>query len=157
MADITAKLASDYDYFLRYATKLAGKECAQDIVQDAFVKAISIPEETVNYARTWFCTIIRNLYIDALRKQIRHPYFELGGDIADTSMQPDLCYAELCDELEGLAEKNSSPTIKIFRDYALYGATRSELASKYRMGVKKVNSRMHLARGTLKKKLRKFI
>jgi RNA polymerase sigma-70 factor (ECF subfamily) len=64
----------------RYAARLLGDpERARDVVQDAFVKLMAQPRESVDgHATEWLFTVCRHRALDVLRKEGRMKRFEEG-------------------------------------------------------------------------------
>jgi RNA polymerase sigma factor (sigma-70 family) len=65
---------------VRYAARLLGDpDRARDVVQDAFVKLMAQPRETVDgHVVEWLFTVCRNGALDVLRKEKRMRHFEEG-------------------------------------------------------------------------------
>lgn len=54
---------------LRAATRLLGPADAEDVVQDAYVRALEANATALNAAQAWLLTVVRNLAIDRLRRR----------------------------------------------------------------------------------------
>jgi len=96
---------------LRIATRLTGdRETARDLVQDALLKAFCA-RETYDPARcqftTWMGTVIKNCYIDSLRKK-RAPTVLFSTLEAHL---PEGCTYEPPDTKEGMKAEEYSATI----------------------------------------------
>jgi RNA polymerase sigma factor (sigma-70 family) len=60
---------SDRRLLVRAATRLLGPADAEDAVQDAFVRALELGDQTPDVAPAWLLTVMRNRAVDILRRR----------------------------------------------------------------------------------------
>ena len=155
------------EYRLRafhFALQIVGnREDAMDLTQEAFLKVHR------NWRRRdpnrpfgpWFYTILRNLAIDFLRKRGSRREEDEEKAPAAVSHRPG---PEALAEKEQLKEKvwlaisqlpESQKEVVVLRD--LHGFSYKEIAEIVGESTTTVNSRLHDARETLRRKLRRFL
>lgn len=155
------------EYRLRafhFAVQIVGnREDAMDLTQEAFLKVHR------NWSRRdpnrpfgpWFYTILRNLAIDFLRKRTSRREEDEEKAPSAVSHRPG---PELLAEKEQLKEKvwlaiNQLPEhqkeVVVLRD--LHGFSYKEIAEIIGESTTTVNSRLHDARETLRRKLRGYL
>jgi RNA polymerase sigma factor (sigma-70 family) len=59
---------ADHRRLVRAATRLIGPTDAEDVVQDAYLRALESDQREPNSAQAWLQTVVRNLAIDRLRR-----------------------------------------------------------------------------------------
>lgn len=64
-----ALIDSDRRHLVRAAARLLGPTDAEDVVQDAYVRALESAGSELNAAQAWLLTVVRNLAIDRLRRR----------------------------------------------------------------------------------------
>lgn len=103
-----------YHYeFIRYAKSLVTrKEDAYDIVQDAYVKAMEHEEifELMNdyEIKGWFFRVIKNRFIDYIRKNKKITYRDDEGITQVVSMETDIFFHDM---IETLPEYLKTPLV----------------------------------------------
>lgn len=74
-----------------YALRLSGdRELAEEVVQDAFLRAWTHPEALdgrQGTPRAWLFTVTRNLVTDAFRRRQARPVTTVGVDLPDTMQE----------------------------------------------------------------------
>lgn len=68
-ASTPALATSNRRNLVRAATRLLGPADAEDVVQDAYVRALEADLPALNSAQAWLLTVVRNLAIDRLRRR----------------------------------------------------------------------------------------
>jgi RNA polymerase sigma factor (sigma-70 family) len=59
----------DHHRLVRAAARLLGASDAEDVVQDAYVRALEGPQRELNSTQAWLLTVVRHLAIDRLRRR----------------------------------------------------------------------------------------
>ena len=83
--DIIDQLFSQYyNEALLYTISLCrNRTVAEDIVSDAFFKALTLTDDTIRDFKPWLLTVCRNEFISACRKNSRLTGEEIPQDLAD--------------------------------------------------------------------------
>lgn len=83
--DIIDQLFSQYyNEALLYTISLCrNRTVAEDIVSDAFFKALTLTDDTIRDFKPWLLTVCRNEFISACRKNSRLTGEEIPEDLAD--------------------------------------------------------------------------
>ena len=83
--DIIDQLFSQYyNEALLYTISLCrNRTVAEDIVSDAFFKALTLTDDTIRDFKPWLLTVCRNEFISACRKSSRLTGEEIPQDLAD--------------------------------------------------------------------------
>jgi RNA polymerase sigma-70 factor (ECF subfamily) len=84
-SDIVDKLFSEYyNEALLYTVSICrNKTIAEDIVSNAFFKALTLADESVQSFKPWLLTVCRNEYISLYRKNSRLVTGDLEDDLPD--------------------------------------------------------------------------
>ena len=84
-SDIVDKLFSEYyNEALLYTLSICrNKATAEDIVSNAFFKALTMTDDTIQRFKPWLLTVCRNEYISLYRKNSRFTSGELEEDLPD--------------------------------------------------------------------------
>lgn len=138
-------------------------EDAQDLVQDTLVRAIryeNLFQKGTNL-KSWLYTILKNTFINSYRKNARaSEIFSVCEEISSSQlkgsssrnlgenkcMMEDIQYA-----LRTLDPEHYIPFIKYFEGYKYH-----EIAAEMKIPLGTVKTRIHVARGILKKKLKMY-
>ena len=143
------------DRLVRYATSRLGVSDAEDVVQEALVRAYaalrsgSDPESLV----AWLHAIVRNGAYDAHRRRTRHQGSELHDDLASTDEGPDavverrLHVAATFDGLRALPDRQRDALAQV----AIAGRTYDEVAASQETSVKAVKALVNRARTNLRR------
>jgi len=136
---------------------------AQDLVQDTLVRAIryeNLFEKGTNL-KSWLYTILRNTFINTYRKNLRaSEVFSVCEDIsslqlkksATTNLGEGKCVMEdIQYALKSLEPEHYIPFIRYFEGYKYH-----EIAKELNIPLGTVKTRIHIARGILKKKLKVY-
>ena len=83
--DIVDRLFSEYyNEALLYTISLCrNRTVAEDIVSDAFFKALTMSDDSVRNFKPWLLTVCRNEFISQYRKDSRFTGEEVPDDVAD--------------------------------------------------------------------------
>ena len=139
------------------ATQILGNaDDAADAVQDAYAKALTMPDAyqaELGAFTPWFLRVVRNRCIDLVRR--RRPATNEVDQIADVSPGPEMLLAHEQRDLElqaALAELSSEQRqIIVLRDYM--DLSYAEIAGVLDIAQGTVMSRLHRARLALKEEL----
>ena len=84
-SDIVDKLFSEYyNEALLYTVSICrNKTVAEDIVSNAFFKALTLADDSVQSFKPWLLTVCRNEYISIYRKNSRFVSGEMEEDLPD--------------------------------------------------------------------------
>ena len=156
---LTEQLAQDYQYFFNFALKNVGDyHLAQDVVQEAFLKAqTTLATPRGNY-KTWLCRIIRTTFFDECK---RRKLLQTVPMTIDISARNDPIQAaqeiELGEKVSFIIISNKSQNVATVLDYAFSDCSRAQFSAEYKISFKAVNSRLHRGREQLRKELADFI
>ena len=138
-------------------------EDAADLVQDTMIKAIRCAknfQEGTNL-RAWLYTILRNTYINSYRRKLRvRAMITVTDDISADQLQlsatnnkgENICTKDDIDKaIAKLQPCYSVPFLKFFEGYKYH-----EIADELNIPIGTVKTRIHLARGILKRHLRMY-
>ena len=140
---------------VRYATSRLGVSDAEDVVQEALVRAYgalragSDPESLV----AWLHAIVRNGAYDAHRRRTRHQGAELHDDLPNPCEGPEalverrLHVAATFDGLRALPDRQRDALAQV----ALAGRTYDEVAASHETSVKAVKALVNRARTNLRR------
>ena len=153
------------DSLYRFALYTVGNESdAQDLVQDTYLKAYRFFdkfEEGTN-CKAWLLTILKNTFINTIRRGKRHPQVVYLSEMEGRGVQlstdgnpEDEVFGNLFDDYISAA-MNALPDA--YRDAVLLadveGLSYKEIADMIGCPIGTVMSRLHRGRGMLRKKLR---
>jgi len=133
-------------------------ETAEELIQEVFVmiwrKAAQFDPAKAN-ASTWIYTIARNKRIDYLRKDIRRAEdpMEFLPEIEDdpkNSPEEKVIQSNLSDRIQDILKHLPEEQAKIIRQSYFQGLTHQEIATKNKIPLGTVKSRMRLAIERLK-------
>jgi len=87
--DIIDQLFSKYynDALLYTISLCRNPTVAEDIVSDAFFKALSLADDSIRDFKPWLLTVCRNEFISICRKNSRYTGEEISEDMADDREQ----------------------------------------------------------------------
>ena len=163
-ADEFSRLVADYRLrAFHFALQIVGnREDAMDVTQEAFIKVHR------NWSRRdpnrpfgpWFYAILRNVAIDFLRKRAsrREEDAESAPDVSHRPGPEALAEKSQLQEKVWLAISQlpeHQREVVVLRD--LHGFAYKEIAEIVGESLTTVNSRLHDARETLRRKLRRFL
>ena len=142
----------------RYARALAGSTAdADDLVQDCLERAWSRSRQWRDQGdmRPWLFTILHNIYVNHVRRQVRGPSFlpyEAEHDLPDPSSsapESELSLQELQGALNSLRPEQREVLLLV----ALEGLTYEEVAQIQAIPLGTVMSRLFRAREALRRQL----
>lgn len=144
-------------YYIR--NKISNKDYAQDIVQETYIKIISIQnEQEVINQRALLYKIAKNLIIDKVRKNknIKEIPYEESEYIAKTKAPEDLAIEQnqtniLMQELKKLPTKRK----EAFVLHILEGYTKEEVSKMMNISIQAVEKHISRASIELKEKLKR--
>lgn len=151
------ELARDFARPLEaYALALCGNAPdAQDLVQQTFERALSLQPEQLprQNRRAWLFTVLRHLFLDALRRQASAPRLveiDLGG-VPEVEREPAPAWQELsaCDVREALTLLDE-PFAATFCLHALEGRSYADIARELGVSLNTVGTRILRARRKLR-------
>jgi RNA polymerase sigma-70 factor (ECF subfamily) len=142
------------DVVLRVAARIVGDDDAEDVAQDAFLRAYHRLSRWRGDApfRTWLLHIAHNSAVDALgpRRNAQMPLDEAAHEVPDAAERTPAAQLELQERLRRLDVKLKalSPqhrTVLVLRD--VEGLSYEEIAAVADMPLGSVKARLHRARG----------
>jgi RNA polymerase sigma-70 factor (ECF subfamily) len=144
---------AEREALVRYATSLTrARTRAEDLVQDAFVRAMSHLDTLASLTRAqqkaWLCRAIRNRFIDQTRRKKRWAPIqsELERE-ARESLDPVLADVRLWQLLDSIPENHR----EILRDRFVLGLNSSEIGERHGIPAATARSRLRLAKSWLKR------
>jgi RNA polymerase sigma-70 factor (ECF subfamily) len=154
VAGIIAGLyTTEREALLRYARSLThDRSRAEDLVQDAFVRAMShldlLCDLTRGQRRAWLYRVIKNRFIDQTRRVKRWQPVQAGlereaSDLCD----PVMADVRLWEFLGSVPERYR----EVLRDRFVLGMTSSEIGERLGMPAGTVRSRLRLATAWMRK------
>jgi len=148
MGRIVADLyATEREALLRYAGSLTRNTSrAEDLVQDAFVRAMSnlelLADLTEGQRRGWLCRVVKNRFIDQVRRARRwepiHAELERSANVTSDPVLADVRLWELLDSVP--------PRYRdVLHDRFVLGMTSNEIGERLGIPAATVRSRLRLA------------
>lgn len=148
-SELVEQLYARYDEFVKYGVRLTGNiEDARDLVQEAFLKVYSRPLRDERNLRSWMYTVIRNAWIDEVRKG--RPCIPVMD--APAFQVPEEEHA-LAGSLEDALKSVDTECADMLYSQAVEGLQYADIAQRYNVPVGTVSSRLRRT----KRKLRKIL
>lgn len=156
-ADMRELIVGELPHLRRYALFLTREPShAEDLVQDCVARAID-RETQYRYdvdLRSWLFTILRNLFLNEMRRRQRAPFVDRDGDepLSDHiqgAQEATVELRELCDALARLSHDHAEILVLI----VVEGYTYDEAARILDVPVGTVRSRLARARVGLQREL----
>lgn len=148
-------LQQNYTIVFRYLLKFTlNKEAAEDMTQDAMVKAIEklyLYQPEKSKFSTWMITVAQHTYLDELRRRKREWVSEEVAEYSPAVTAPllDESLQALLDALAAMPEEIRVPVV--LKHY--YGYSYDEIGKLMKIPAGTVKSRIHNAMGKLRKEL----
>jgi RNA polymerase sigma-70 factor (ECF subfamily) len=144
---------TEMEALLRYAGSLTrDRSQAEDLVQDAFVRAMShlelLGDLTLGQRRAWLYRVIKNRFIDQVRRANRWgPVQAELQRTAEPASDPVMTDVRLWEFLDSVPESYR----EVMRDRFVLGMTSSEIGERLGIPAGTVRSRLRLATAWMRK------
>jgi len=138
---------------VNYAGAIAGHDHAEDVVQDALVKAhrsLAAGEQTIE-PKPWLYTVVRNTALNDIRDNRKHRHSELGESASRSSQTHDIVeqrehFAAVLAAVSDLPEAQRRALV----DHELGGFTHEEIAAGLELSTGATKQLIYRARLTLR-------
>ena len=153
--DLSELVSEHYELLYRYAFRLTGSAAdAEDLTQQAFLNAQRKLDQlrSPGNARSWLCTILRNLYLKQLRGRPSRPDVSLetlGEPAAEAAAEPQFEDQELQQALNELPEEYRAALILFYFEQFSY----KEIAEQLQVPIGTIMSRLARGKDHLRRRL----
>ncbi len=161
VAEFSGLLMSNAPFLKPYAVTLTRDyERAKDLFQETLVRALTNQHRyhTGTNIKAWLHTIMRNIFINDYRRNIKHRVVQTGG--MPEYGEPGLKFSVQNDGVQNLGEKELWREVdnlpELFREPFLlhyYGYKYQDIAQKIKEPLGTIKSRIHVARKILKESI----
>ena len=150
---MTSVIDEHYQFVYRYAYRLSGQQAdAEDLTQQTFLAAQRHWDQLrhVGAIRGWLCTIVRNTFLQGLRRNLDPlPIPELVVSVTETSPPGEIDQEELQLALQSISEEFRAPLVLFYFGEFSY----KQIAEMLGIPLGTVMSRISRAKGLLRQKL----
>lgn len=150
--ELTRLVDEYYQLLFRYAYRLSGDQAdAEDLTQQTYLIAQKKLEQLRDSqsARSWLCTILRNLFLKKVTRKVEPVSLEHGLEVASGDVEmPELTSEELQSALDDLPEDFRVPLLMFYFEEQSY----KEISSELSIPLGTVMSRLARARSFLQER-----
>jgi RNA polymerase sigma factor (sigma-70 family) len=153
--NVVATLVENHRAFLAFVERRVGRDVAEEILQNAFVKSIDKFDTVRDTAVGWFYQVLRNAIIDYRRRQavVDKHLGSYAADLEATATHDDELHGVVCKCVGELANTLKPEYADALRQIEIEGLSVKDYAAKLGISSNNAGVRVFRAREALRKQV----